>query len=61
MVAITDRIRLLVGVINITKEFTGNLQKGKAELDSEREKQREENAKELNEKIQTDIWTSPKF
>lgn len=46
---------------NINKEFSGNLQKGKAELYSEREKQREENAKELNEKIQTDICTSPKF
>ncbi|MDR3025151.1 DUF3289 family protein [Chryseobacterium sp.] len=47
--------------ITFTKEFTGNLQKGKFELEAEREKQREEDARELNEKIQQDIWTSPKF
>ncbi|MDR3025149.1 DUF3289 family protein [Chryseobacterium sp.] len=47
--------------ITFTKEFTGNLQKGKSELEAEREKQREEDARELNEKIQQDIWTSPKI
>ncbi len=47
--------------INFTKEFTGNLQKGMFEIETEREKQREEDARELNEKIQTDIRTSPKL
>ena len=47
--------------ITFTKEFKGNLQKEKSELDAEREKERQAKAKELNEKIQTDIWTSPKF
>ena len=31
------------------------------ELDAEREKERKEKARELNEQIQIDIWTSPKF
>ena len=47
--------------ITFTKEFTGNLNKGIEELNTEREQQRQEQAKEFNERIQADIWTSPKF
>lgn len=55
MVTITDRIRLLVAVINITKEFSGNLTIGLDEIKARRAAEEQRRKEELIEKTQQEI------